>query len=70
MYRVVTKYQQIEGDRLQNTVVKGPWHPDEAAAKKWVRYLEKTGIYDKVFVESSKDVIGAGGANSSFQMVV
>ena len=54
MYRVVTKSLRIcrEGGRKLQVDL-GPWQVDEDRARVWASYLEDTGLYDTVTVQSN-----------------
>jgi len=54
MYRVVTKSLKIcrEGGRKLQ-VDSGPWQVNEDKARSWASYLEGTGLYDTITVQSN-----------------
>ena len=54
MYRVITKSMIMvrEGGRKRQ-VDQGPWQMSEGKAHAWAKYLEKTGLYDTVIVQSN-----------------
>jgi hypothetical protein len=53
MFRVVTKSMRWHGNQRLRAVHNDPWHPDEDKAVRWAQYLESTGNYDWVEVESN-----------------
>lgn len=54
MYRVITKSMiMISGGGRKRQVDPGPWLLSEHKANAWAKYLEKTGLYDTVVVQSN-----------------
>ena len=67
MFRVVTKSMVIQNGSRRRQVDEGPWQPLEEDALRWARYLEATGRYDSVTVQSNgrgQDAEGAGNDSS------
>ena len=53
MYRVVTKSMVIRNGSRRRQIDLGPWQPSEELARSWAQYLEATGRYDTVVVQSN-----------------
>lgn len=53
MYRVVTKTMVIHHKVRKRQIDMGPWQPYEETARSWAQYLESTGLYDSVVVQSN-----------------
>lgn len=53
MYRVVTKSMHITGGQRRRCIHTGPWQPVEHWARSWAQYLESTGLYDEVEIQSN-----------------
>jgi len=53
MYRVVTKAMVMQNGVRRRQIDLGPWQPHEASARRWADYLEATGHYDTVTVQSN-----------------
>lgn len=53
MHRVVTKAMIIQNGIRKRQIDLGPWQPLEADAHRWADYLEATGRYDTVTVQSN-----------------
>lgn len=53
MYRVVTKTLQVQGEKRLRAIDAGPWQPVEKWARQWAEFLQSTGLYDVVEVESN-----------------
>jgi hypothetical protein len=53
MHRVVTKAMRTHSGIRKREIDQGPWQPSEALARRWAQYLESTGRYDSVTVESN-----------------
>jgi len=53
MYRVVTKAMVTHHKIRKRQIDLGPWQPSEVQAKRWAQYLEATGRYDSVVVQSN-----------------
>jgi hypothetical protein len=53
MHRVVTKAMVTQRGIRKRQIDLGPWQPSEDLARGWARYLESTGRYDSVTVQSN-----------------
>ena len=53
MYRVVTKAMVYQNGVRKRQIDLGPWQPLEESARRWANYLEATGHYDTVTVQSN-----------------
>lgn len=53
MYRVVTKTMLTQHKVRKLQIDLGPWQPREETARSWARYLESTGLYDSVELQSN-----------------
>jgi hypothetical protein len=53
MYRVITKTLVIQHKGRVRVIDLGPWQPTENIAQKWAQYLETTGLYDSVTIQSN-----------------
>jgi hypothetical protein len=66
MYRVVTKAMVYQNGIRKRQIDPGPWQPQEESARRWATYLEATGHYDTVTVQSNGQSSGDGqGMDSS-----
>jgi hypothetical protein len=53
MYRVVTKTMVTQNGIRKRQIDLGPWQEVEALATNWAQFLEATGQYDSVEVQSN-----------------
>jgi hypothetical protein len=53
MHRVVTKVMATHNGIRKRHVDLGPWQPSEATAQRWANFLQNTGRYDSVTVQSN-----------------
>lgn len=53
MHRVITKVMATQNGIRKRHIDLGPWQPSEATARRWADYLESTGRYDSVTVQSN-----------------
>jgi hypothetical protein len=53
MHRVITKVMDTQNGIRKRHVDLGPWQPSEATARRWADYLERTGRYDSVTIQSN-----------------
>ena len=53
MHRVVTKVMDTQNGIRKRYIDKGPWQPSKAIAMRWADYLERTGRYDSVTIQSN-----------------
>ena len=53
MHRVVTKAMVTQNGIRKRQIDLGPWQPSEQHARRWAQYLESTGRYDSVTVQSN-----------------
>ena len=53
MHRVITKVMDTQNGIRKRYVDLGPWQPSEAIARRWADYLESTGRYDSVTIQSN-----------------
>lgn len=53
MYRVVTKTMAVQDGSRKRVIDLGPWQPSEELARSWAQYLQATGRYDSVSVQSN-----------------
>lgn len=53
MHRVITKVMDTQNGVRKRHVDLGPWQPSEATARRWATFLERTGRYDSVTVQSN-----------------
>ena len=65
MFRVVTIAMVTQNGIRNRQIDLGPWQPQEESARRWADYLEATGHYDTVTVQSNgqapaSDDLGVG----------
>jgi hypothetical protein len=53
MHRVVTKVMDTQNGIRKRYIDKGPWQPSKAMALRWADFLERTGRYDSVTIQSN-----------------
>jgi hypothetical protein len=53
MHRVVTKVMDTQNGVRKRHIDLGPWQPSKATALRWAAYLERTGRYDSVTIQSN-----------------
>ena len=53
MHRVITKVMDTQNGIRKRHVDLGPWQPSESIARRWADYLERTGRYDSVTIQSN-----------------
>lgn len=53
MYRVVTKTMVTHSGIRKREIDLGPWQPSEEMARNWAQFLQATGRYDSVTVQSN-----------------
>ena len=53
MHRVVTKVMDTRNGVRKRIIDLGPWQPSESVAQRWATYLESTGRYDTVIIQSN-----------------
>ncbi|RFO96027.1 hypothetical protein DIC66_15005 [Rhodoferax lacus] len=53
MYRVVTKSMVTQNGIRKRQIDPGPWQESEQLVRSWAQFLEATGRYDVVTVESN-----------------
>ena len=63
MHRVVTKVMDTQNGIRKRFIDLGPWQPSEAIAQRWADYLEGTGRYDSVTIQSNGQNQEVQGAN-------
>ena len=64
MYRVVTKTMISQNGIRKRQVDPGPWQPSEDLVRSWAQFLEATGRYDSVIVESNGRTNGVPDSGS------
>jgi hypothetical protein len=60
MHRVVTKVMDTRNGVRKRLIDLGPWQPSEATAQRWAHYLQSTGRYDSVTIQSNGQGENAG----------
>jgi hypothetical protein len=61
MHRVITKVMDTQNGVRKRFIDLGPWQPSEDTARRWADYLQSTGRYDSVTIQSNGQTQGTEG---------